>query len=207
VRYNALRSNVMKKPQTFVAMLGLCTAILMPNAAKAASVTIDDASPAETITISWSGFLSGVVLNNVPQPTTGSLTINENVTNTIDFSGIWNSGGLAVAPTMVDFYEDSTLTTVSDNLTYSVGPGPGISTFILSFTSDVEGIPLSSRPGATPFVEQLDPTGNPLAYEFGYNNLNVSVISAPDVVPEQSTAAIAGGLLVVSFLWRGIRRR
>ena len=197
----------MKKYPRLVSALGLCAAILLPNVAKAAFVTLDDASPAETITISWGGFLSGVIVNNVPQPTNGSVTINENVANTIDFQGVWNSGGLAVAPTLVDFYEDSTLTNVSDNLTYSVGTGPGISTFILNFTSDVEGIPLSPRAGANQFVEQLDANGNPLAYVFGYNNLNVSVTSAPEAVPEPSTSSIAGGVLVVSFLWQAFRRR
>lgn len=187
-------------------MLGLCAVILLPNAARAAFVTVDDASPAETITINWGGFLSGVVVNSVPQGTNGSVTINENVTNTIAFQGVWNSGGLAVAPTLVDFYEDSGLTNVSDNLTYSVGTGPGVSTFLLNFTSDIEGVPLSPRAGANQFVEQLDSNGNPLAYVFGYNNLSVSVTSAPDVVPEPSTTSIAGGILVVWFLWQGVRR-
>ena len=197
----------MKKHSRFVFLLGLCATIPLPNTAKGAFVTVDDTSPAETITISWGGFLSGVVVNNVSQPTNGSFTISESVSNTINFSGIWNSGGLAVAPTLVDFYEDSTLTNVSDNLTYSVGTGPGISTFILSFTSDIEGVPLSPRAGALQFVEQLDPNGNPLAYVFGYNNLNVSVTSAPDVVPEPSAASISGGILVAWLLWQGIRRR
>jgi hypothetical protein len=196
----------MNKHQAFVSMIGLGAAILLPIAGKAASVTIDDTSSAETITINWSGFLSGVVLNSVPQPTAGSFTINENIGNTINFSGIWNSGGLAVAPTLVDFYEDSTLTTVSDILTYSVGTGPGISTFNLDFTSDVEGTALSPRAGAMQFIEGLDATGNPLAYMFGYNNLNVSVTSGPEVVPEPSTTSMAGELLAVSFLGQRIRR-
>src|SRR5580765_541900 len=82
---NNLRLSAMKKYPRLVSALGLCAAILLPNVAKAAFVTLDDASPAETITISWGGFLSGVIVNNAPQPTNGSVTINENVANTIDF--------------------------------------------------------------------------------------------------------------------------
>ena len=203
------QSSIMNQHQNSIAVFGLCAAILLPNAAQAvapAIVTIDDSSPAETITVSWSGFFAGpVFVNNVLQPDTGSLTFNESAVNTINFSGTWNSGGLAIAPTYVDFYEDGTLTTVSDNLVYSVGIGAGISTFNLSFTSDMEGgPPLLPQAGAGVFVEQLDLSGNPLAYQHQYNTLqplSFSVTSAPEVVPEPSIIAL--GFLGV-FL--GIRR-
>ena len=207
----------MRKSLSSVSLLGLCVALLVPNAARAvvvpppAFVTIDDTSAAETITVSWSGFfLNTVSVNSVAQPSAGSLTFNESEVNTINFSGTWNSGGLAIAPTLVDFYENSSLTTVSDNLTYSVGTGPGISTFNLSFTSDIEGgAALSPQAGASTFVEGLDPSGNPLAYQHSYNTvqpLSFSVVSAPEVVPEPSTFT-AVGLLVVPFLLQGIRRQ
>ena len=193
----------MKTLQSATCVFGFCLACLLPHTAEAvpvppATFTIDDSSPAETITVTWSGFINSVLLNNVVQPSAGSLTFNESVVNTINFSGMWNSGGLAIAPTHVDFYEDNSLTTVSDNLTYSVGTGPGISTFILSFTSDIDGgAPLSPQtgPGVIQFVEQLDALGNPLAYEHTYQTLQpltFSVISSPEVVPEPASIALLG---------------
>ena len=206
----------MKKTPSPVSLLGLCVALLLPNAAKAAvptppaTFTIDDTSAAETITVTWSGFINSVLLNNVVQPADGSLTFNENVVNTINFSGMWNSGGLAIAPTYVDFYENGPQPIVSDHLTYSVGTGPGISTFILDFTSDVEGgAPLLPRAGASTFVEGLDPSGSPLAYQYTYNTLQpltFSVVSAPEVIPEPSTLT-AVSLLGLPFLLQGIRRQ
>lgn len=189
----------MKKLASSICVFGFCIAILLPHPATAvppaAYLTIDDSSPAETITVSWSGFINSVLLNSVVQPSAGSITFNESVVNTINFAGMWNSGGLAIAPTYVDFYEDATLTTVSDNLVYSVGAGPGISTFNVTFTSDVEGGgPLSPQPGPAviQFVEQLDGLGNPVPYQVNYQTLQplfFSVTSAPEPVPEPSVIA------------------
>lgn len=202
----------MKHSNNLIAILGLGAAFLIPNAAPAivpaAVFTIDDTSAAETITVSWSGFINSVLLNNVVQPSAGTLTFNESLVNTINFSGMWNSGGLAIAPTYVDFYEDNTLTTVSDNLVYSVGAGPGISTFNLTFTSDVEGgAPLLPQIGATTFVEQLDSGGLPLAYQHQYNTLQplaFSVTSSPEAVPEPSIVTF--GLLGVFLGIQRLRR-
>ena len=187
-------------------------ALIAPNSANAASITIDDFTIEGSIIFRASDFEGGFTLDGTLLQTglnAASRTVSEGTAGapiTHTFSGIWiTPGGLTPSTQTIAFQEGSTPTSqgVSDILTLAFsnttlgGVAAGLVTG--TFVSDLDPSLLPLPPGATVVSE-----GTPFLFSAPF--LTGSVTSDVDVaaVPEPATLLLLStGLATVA----GLRRR
>jgi hypothetical protein len=178
-------------------------ALIAPNSANAAAISINDAGTEGSIVFSANDFegsisLDGTLLqsglNNLQSRTVSEGTAGAPITHT--FSGTWlTPGGLTPSTQTIAFQEGSTPTSagVSDILTLAFsnttlsGAAAGLVTG--TFVSDLEPSLLPLPSGAT-VVSEATP------FSFSAPFLTGSVVSDVEAVPEPASLALLGGALL-----------
>jgi hypothetical protein len=173
-------------------------ALIAPNPANAAAISINDAGTEGSIIFSANDFEGGISLNgtslqqglNNPQ----SRTVSEGTTQT--FSGTWlTPGGLTPSTQTIAFQEGATPTSagVSDILTLSFANTTlnGVAAGLLTgtFVSDLDPALLTLPAGAT-VVSEATP------FLFSAPFLTGSATSDVDAVPEPASLALLGSALL-----------
>jgi MYXO-CTERM domain-containing protein len=192
---------------SFTSVLALCASLLLPSAATAASLTIDNLNPDDTVVFSFSGFdvyPTKFSINGNNYGGAGTVTVAES--NIVTFLGAWNtSSGITPGSRTIFLVDDLGTGAISDLLHYTwytSGFNGGGAVNILSgyFKSDNSSIDLGFLTGGENPLDVFV-KGSPVT--FGLPNLGGTILTdAPASVPEGGPGVL--GLLGVTCLlaWR-----